>query len=363
MCLAACWPIPLHDTGDRAVDVTEIQSMIGMTEADVAKKFGEPKHRVGLNHTDYFIYEGHLDAAAIVMLLWVPVGIVPTGEKGKGLDCIRLSFEDGVLKGYDIETRSMIYHERLKDCRTLFWSAEDIELIEPLTGSSMARVKNIIGAPHWELQDETHMYLVYQYSHPLRNACVLLDFDEQYMLRRYEIKSCGLFGEDCPTHRAGEIAWGFLDCRQLFWSLDQLEHIGVEDTQHIRPLVNLTNEEMLIKAEKGDAAAQLQVYWSSTGPKRLSWLCRSADAGYPFAQAELARLYRWGLYGVERDLAKAYLWYWHANKQHPEMWKLELNEVLRALLSDEMEPRAKPIPTELQPGQCQRDLAPSSGGE
>jgi len=147
ICLTGCWPIPLHDTGDRAVDLTEMQSLIGSNKTAVINKFGPPKHRIAQGHTEYFVYEGHLDTTAIIFMLWVPVGIVPIDEKG--LDCIRLKLEDGVLQGYEIETCSMVYHDRLKDCRTLFWSVEDIAQIDPLLGASMAKVKNTFGEPHW----------------------------------------------------------------------------------------------------------------------------------------------------------------------------------------------------------------------
>ena len=87
--------------------------------------------------------------------------------------------------------------------------------------------------------------------------------------------------------------------------------------------------QILDRAKVENAAAQLQLYWVTKGSKRLTWLCRAAEKGYPFAQAELGRLYRWGLQGVERNPVKAYQWYWRANKQHPDKWRWELNEALR----------------------------------
>jgi len=190
-----------------------------------------------------------------------------------------------------------------------------------------------------------------------------LEFGDQYVLRHYEIKSCGLVGEDCPMHSAGEIEWAALDCRQLFWTLDQLKQMGIEDPEGYTSLAGLTDEEILVRAEAGNAAAQLQLYWSTKEPKRLSWLCRSADKGYPLAQAELGRLYRRGLQGVEKDPTKAYQWYWRANKQRPDRWRHELNEALQGIFSAEMRPSSKGELTEWRPGQCERDLVPSNSDE
>ena len=358
VCLIGCGLIPFHDTSDRAVDLTEVASLIGANEAAVIDKIGPPDHRITQGHADYFVYEGHLDTTLAGFVLWVPFFIGPIDDKG--LDCVRLEFKYGVLQGYEIETRSIFNNRWLKDCRTVFWSAEDIEQIDPLLGTSMAKVKNTFGEPHWVVENEANIYLVYLYRHPLRNACVLLDFGGRYTLRRYEVKFCGLFGEDCPTHPHGGIEWGRLDCRQLFWTLGQLKQMGIEDPEGYSSLAGLTDEEILAKAEEGDAVAQLQVYWSTKGPKRLSWLCRSADNGYPLAQAELGRLYRWGLQDVEQNLTKAYQLYWRANKQRPDKWRHELNEALRGVFSVEMRPSSKGDLTEWQPGQCERDLVPSN---
>ena len=210
--LSGCWVLPFPDTDDRAVDLTEVESLIGANEAVVIDKIGHPTYRITQSHVDYFVYEGRIDTTVAVFAFWIPIG-VDSADK-KTLDCLRLEFKDGVLQSYKIETRSLIYQPMLKDCRRLFWPADDIEQIKPLLGTSMAKVKNTFGEPRWVGEYQTNTYLVYKYHRGIvRTACVLLDFGSQDTLRRYEIKSCGL---NCP-----EIEW---DCRQLFWTLDQLEH-------------------------------------------------------------------------------------------------------------------------------------------
>jgi hypothetical protein len=123
----------------------------------------------------------------------------------------------------------------------------------------------------------------------------------------------------------------------------------------------LLKETLVYRAEQENSDAQYQLYFrGSSHIERLKWLCRSADSGYPFAQAEVGRLYRWGLQGVEQNFTKAYSWYWRANKQTPAMWKDELNEALRKAFSVEMLSPSKEVMTEWQLGQCEHDIVPSN---
>ena len=234
----------------------------------------------------------------------------------------------------------------------------------------MAKVKNTFGEPHWIVQDQTNIYLIYQYSRPLTlaNACVLLDFGDQKALHRYEIKSCGLFGEDCPTHPAGEIEWGGLDCRQLFWTLDQLKQMGIEDPEdytssadpsfvRLQPryheIADLPpHEQILVKAEQGDAEAQLQLYWSSKEPRRLTWLRRSADHGLAEASYRIGRLYQHGQEGLPRDNARAYLWYRLASIGGHSQAKIELQDMLPEMSAEQMDEAGR-LFHEWKPGQCE----------
>lgn len=222
--LAGCWALPLSDTSDRGFDITGLESLLGGSEAAAIDEIGQPTYRITHNQADYLVYQGRLDSTGIVFMFWVPIGISALDDGT--LDCLRLEFKGGVLQGYDIETRSATYHRWLYgDCRRVYWSAEKTGDIEPLLGATRTEVENIFGAPNWVVADNATEYLVYQYAHSIRNGCVLLDFGDENALRRYEVKSCGLFGVDCPTHPSGDIHWGNLDCRQLFWTLDELESL------------------------------------------------------------------------------------------------------------------------------------------
>ena len=114
----------------------------------------------------------------------------------------------------------------------------------------------------------------------------------------------------------------------------------------------------LASAKSGDMKSQYELYFiAKTHHEKLIWLCKAADSGYPFAQAELGEIYRWGLMGIEQDHQKAYQWYWHAHKQEPRYWKDELEEVSNMIFeNDSGMTSEKLIPSKLQPGQCARDL-------
>ena len=115
-CLTGCWFIPVYDTRDRAVHLTEVESLIGANEAAVIDKIGPPTHRITQGHFNYLVYEGHLDTIDLIFMLWVPIFIQHSDEQA--LDCLRLEFQDGVLQRYEIETRTQAHHMgRLRDCR------------------------------------------------------------------------------------------------------------------------------------------------------------------------------------------------------------------------------------------------------
>ena len=111
-------------------------------------------------------------------------------------------------------------------------------------------------------------------------------------------------------------------------------------------------EIFLLFAEQGTHEAHYQMYYrSSKRNEKLSWLCGAADSGNHLAQAEVGRLYRWGLHGIKQDHRKAYQWYWLANKRAPDSWRYELNETKRMIAIEEAE-----TPKAMVPGQCKREF-------
>jgi len=119
------------------------------------------------------------------------------------------------------------------------------------------------------------------------------------------------------------------------------------------------HEQLLFKAEQGDAEAQLQLYWSSKEPTRLIWLCRSADNGVAEASYRIGRLYQHGQEGLPRDNARAYLWYRLASIGGHAQAKIELED-MQLDMSPEQREEGERLFSEWKPGQCELELAPDN---
>jgi len=116
-------------------------------------------------------------------------------------------------------------------------------------------------------------------------------------------------------------------------------------------IAGLTPDQLLAKAERGDAEARLQLYWSPRAPNRLSWLCRAADQGHPDAQYRLGLLHQYGKEGITQDPVQAYMWYRlaAANGHHPAA--VEAQALLEKLTAGQaME--AEVFLLKWAPGQC-----------
>jgi len=116
-----------------------------------------------------------------------------------------------------------------------------------------------------------------------------------------------------------------------------------------------THEQLLAKAERGDAEAQLQLYWSPREPNRLSWLCRAADQGHPDAQYRLGLLHQHGNEGVSHDPVRAYMWYRlaAANGHYPAA--VEAQAVLENLTAGQAM-KAEGLLQKWRPEQCELGL-------
>jgi hypothetical protein len=122
------------------------------------------------------------------------------------------------------------------------------------------------------------------------------------------------------------------------------------------------HEQLLFKAEQGDAEAQLQLYWSSKEPTRLIWLCRSADHGLAEASHRIGRLYQHGQEGLPRDNARAYLWYRLASIGGHSQAKIELED-LQLDMSPEQGEEGERLFSEWKPGQCELEFAPDNSSK
>jgi hypothetical protein len=151
-----------------------------------------------------------------------------------------------------------------------------------------------------------------------------------------------------------------IDCREVTRKADNIKARNGGKLSGIK--VKWCDESIAMDwAEHRDSLAEYQLYYSgSSRTERLRGLCNSADSGYALAQAEVGRLYKGGLMGVKQDLTKAYFWYSMANKQNPNMWNGELNEVRQKAPSVQRLSSFEGVASEVQDGQCERDFVPKT---
>lgn len=127
-------------------------------------------------------------------------------------------------------------------------------------------------------------------------------------------------------------------------------------------VAGLTYEQLLAKAELGNAEAQLQLYWSSGEQTRLNWLCRAADLGHPDAQNRFGLLHQHGKEGVRQDAMRAYMWYRLAASNGNYTATAEAQALLENMTAGQaME--AEVLLQKWKPGQCERELAPTSSDD
>jgi len=124
-------------------------------------------------------------------------------------------------------------------------------------------------------------------------------------------------------------------------------------------IAGLPYEQLLTKAEMGDAEAQLQLYWLPNEPERLTWLCRAADQGHPDAQYRLGLLHRYGNEGVRQDTVRAYMWYRLAASKGHHSALADAQVPLETLTAGQaME--AEILLQKWEPGQCALEVVPDN---
>lgn len=116
------------------------------------------------------------------------------------------------------------------------------------------------------------------------------------------------------------------------------------------------------RAMDNDAEAQLNLYYAER-PNRssLKWLCRAADQGRRYAQAELAGQYARGTRMVEQDRVWAYVWYSLAIQGGGKEFRSRLTDLTTAMTMEQIEEAERRL-NSWQPGQCEHDLSPAHSG-
>ena len=104
----------------------------------------------------------------------------------------------------------------------------------------------------------------------------------------------------------------------------------------------------------GDASAVFQTYevLLVTGEDAWPWLCRAANAGYPEAQLEIARMY-WNRARTPESILRAYMWYRIAEQQGVVEAQTELAQHRKLLDAAEVS-AGDVMVDEWSPGPCPR---------
>jgi hypothetical protein len=179
-----------------------------------------------------------------------------------------------------------------------------------------------------EYEDDTYIYtflfIIPMPAPPvdaLEASCVLLNFNKDGILTDYKIDTSGI---DCSSA------------------------LRINQYRHVDPRIYF--------AIKGDFEAidQYQVYSSLpiSDKSRLTYLCRAADMGHPYAQIEVGRNLAQGNYGITRDLRRAYVWYSLAAKSGFDTHR----KVIMKEMSTDQIAESEQMFTSWKPGQCERDL-------
>lgn len=234
--------------------------------------------------------------------------------------------------------------------------------LESMIGENNESILVSLGSPGVVLSSETSTYYIYgahgseyqallmvwvpvagQKSPKGKLFCVLLEFDDEKIFRRYKINRHSKFWSEIDN---------VSDCALSFFTPEELEALMTEDAVLADSFVE---KELQQRAEEGDFDAQWRLYSrrKHDGEYGFKWLCRAAEQGDNRARWELGYIYQRGLYGVRKDLVMSVMWF---SLLEPEGYGSGSAETIRKLLTPEELNRAKYLHENWEPGQCEREI-------
>jgi len=231
------------------------------------------------------------------------------------------------------------------------------DTLQSLIGSREENVLQELGLPAYIVRpisyvehDDEHLYYVYErlesdvlvptalfipmpipgtIEHQNLSNCVILSFDMNGKLLRYKMNQYTGQSNCAPA-------------------------LGKVTSMHVSTLIGI------------DIGAQEQYFHylalSDNNPNRLSYLCRAADQGNPYAQLEVGKHFAEGRNGVQQDIKSAYVWYSLAVKFVPGYVSptLQSRDKILLELAQEMTPdqigRGEQMLKDWKPGQCEQIL-------
>ena len=131
----------------------------------------------------------------------------------------------------------------------------------------------------------------------------------------------------------------------------------MEENMAKKEMANNENVKAIrVRAEAGDAEAQLQLYYVEGRHRSdIKWLCRAADQGQRHAQRQLAGDYARGTRLVKQDQIQALVWYILAVKGGAEEYRSQLEELAATMSLEQIEEVERRLDAWV-PGQCERAL-------
>jgi len=217
----------------------------------------------------------------------------------------------------------------------------DQQTLDSLIGEDKSTILTSLGRPNFALVGEKSSYFIYgaygdEYQLLLmvwvpvfgqkypegKLFCILIEFDEGNIFRRYEIERHSVIWSGVWSCIEKNIS----DCKSTFFSKEELESFSRGDTWNVRA--------RLVK--------EVGIY------------CSNADLGHPDAQYHIGRLYHAGDL-LKQDLVQSYVWYSLAANNGFELAAIELNKIKSVLSPVEIIEANKLLST-WQAGKCRENL-------
>ena len=265
----------------------------------------------------------------------------------------------------------------------------DNQTLDSLIGENKTTILTSLGRPDIALVGEKSSYFIYgghgdEYqlllmvyvpvagqSYPEGTLyCMLLEFDEGNIFRRYEIERHSVIWSGVWSGIEKNIS----DCKSTFFSKDELKSLSTGDTE----VDYLLKMRLIDMAREGDSDAQWELYEKHLTGENVTWLCRAADQGHTSACNEIGLLYLYGSNDyrqfenvqIEIDIPRSCMWFHLAGKaditELPQKKDsvlalapyatVELGRTANAMTDREIA-KAEVLIRAWKPGQCERDLS------
>lgn len=225
----------------------------------------------------------------------------------------------------------------------------DQSTLDSLIGNNKESLLISLGYPHDVYVSEESSYFVYcaygaehqvvlmvwipifpQEDTDGRLFCVLLEFDDENIFRRYQIES---------HSKLWSGAYDMSYCASTFFTPEEIQLFTIRDA--------------VVDAFSQKQSRERKNVLLDSGEYDFKQLCTAAEQGDFRARWELGYIYYNGLYGVNKDLAQSVMWYSlvEADGHNPKGV-----DNIREQLTPEQLIEAEHLYENWKPGRCERDL-------